>query len=181
MKTPDDKRQRLRMDFESQVALKFENPDQTLTATMKNISMNGIFVETDRIIALDSLCRVEVIITAPSSRVTIEAQGFVARHDPAGLGVKFKNDLEWFAFFPIFEYYGKGYGDSGLEYPPGRKIRFDFFCLPLWPLVILELPELFEKLPIINICLKSISNTITKHKIDRCRAYWRPYAYSIIF
>lgn len=111
MQTPDDKRQRLRVDFKTSVALKFENPDQTLMAIMKNISMNGIFVETDQIIPLDKPCRIEVIITAPQSRLTIETHGFVSRHDPDGLGVKFKSDLEWFAFFSIFEYYGRGHED----------------------------------------------------------------------
>jgi len=77
---------------------------------MKNISMNGIFVETDKIIALNTPCRIEVVITAPSSRLTIETDGFVCRHDPSGLGIAFRNNLEWFAFFSIFEHYGKGYG-----------------------------------------------------------------------
>ena len=74
---------------------------------MKNISMNGIFVETDQMIPLDTPCGIEVVITAPHSRLVIETEGLVSRHDPKGLGVKFKNDLEWFAFFSIFEYWGR--------------------------------------------------------------------------
>jgi len=74
---------------------------------MKNISMNGIFVETDKIIPLNTPCHIEVIITAPHSRLAIETMGFVSRIAPAGLGIKFKNNMEWFAFFSIFEHYGK--------------------------------------------------------------------------
>lgn len=112
MKTNDDKRKRLRVAFEAQVQLQFEMIDVTLNAKMKNISMNGIFVETDRIIPLNTPCDIEVIVTAPNSRLTIETVGFVSRLDPSGLGVKFKNNMEWFAFFPIFEHYGKDHKGS---------------------------------------------------------------------
>ncbi len=116
MQKRDDKRQRIRIDFETQVTLKFANPEQTiLPATMKNISMTGIFVETDQVIAPDTPCRIDVIITAPHSRLTIETEGLVSRQDTEGLGVKFKNDLEWFAFFSIFSYYGRHHEKAGAE------------------------------------------------------------------
>jgi len=103
-----EKRERLRIDFETQVVLKFQSINLDLKARMKNISMKGIFVETDKIISLDTPCQIEVVITAPSSKLTIQTEGFVSRHDPEGLGVKFKDNMEWFAFFSIFEYYGRG-------------------------------------------------------------------------
>ena len=112
MKNTRNKRKRLRIDFEAQVKLQFELVDVVLNAKMKNISINGIFVETDKVIALNTPCQVEVIITAPHSRLTIETMGFVSRHDPDGLGIKFENNMEWFAFFPIFEHYGKAHKES---------------------------------------------------------------------
>ena len=112
MKTDDNKRKRIRIDFETQVVLDFEALGTLLAAKMKNISMNGIFVETGEKSPLNTPCRIQVVVKAPSSRLTIETEGFVCRHDPAGLGVAFKNDLEWFAFFSIFEYYGKGHGEK---------------------------------------------------------------------
>ena len=107
METFEDKRQRLRIEFETQVRMEFKSLNLTINAKMTNISMNGIFVETDNLIDLNTPCHIEIIITAPHSRLTIETMGFVSRHDASGLGVKFKNDMEWFAFFSIFEYYGK--------------------------------------------------------------------------
>ena len=109
MKQNDNRRKRVRIDFQTQVVMRFESPDTVLTAFMKNISMNGIFVETGDRIALNTPCRIEVVVTAPNSRLTIETDGFVCRHDPSGLGIAFRNNLEWFAFFSIFEHYGKGY------------------------------------------------------------------------
>jgi len=113
MKPDKDKRKRLRIDFEAQVKLWFEAIDVTLNAKMKNISINGIFVETDKIIPLNTPCQINVIITALHSRLTIETSGFVSRLDPSGLAVKFENNMEWFAFFPIFEHYGKGHSKFG--------------------------------------------------------------------
>jgi len=109
MKTNANKRKRVRIDFETQVVMRFEPLNIVLEARMKNISINGIFVETETLIALDTPCRIEVIINAPNSRLTIETDGYVCRQDPSGLGIAFANNLEWFAFFSIFEYYGKGF------------------------------------------------------------------------
>ena len=105
--TNNDKRKRLRIAFETTALLKFETMDLVLEAKMKNISMNGIFVETDKSIPIDTPCEIEVIITAPHSKLTMQTEGFVSRHDPAGLGVQFQNNMEWFAFFSIFDHYGK--------------------------------------------------------------------------
>ena len=107
MKLSENKRKRIRISFEAQAELRFETIDAILSTKMKNISMNGIFVETDKIIPLNTPCDIKVLVTAPHSKLTIETQGFVSRHDSSGLGVKFKNNMEWFAFFSIFEYYGK--------------------------------------------------------------------------
>jgi hypothetical protein len=112
MKINENKRKRIRISFDAQVNIVFETVDVILNTRMKNISMNGIFVETDKTIPLNTPCHIEVIVTAPHSRLTIETMGFVSRYDPAGLGIKFKNNMEWFAFFSIFEHYGKAHEES---------------------------------------------------------------------
>jgi hypothetical protein len=112
MRSYKDKRKRLRIEFKTQVQLYFEPLDLTLSAHMKNISMNGLFVETDHLIPVNTPCRITVIINAPTSRLTIETEGFVCRQDPSGFGVKFKNNMEWFAFFSIYEHYGKNHSKS---------------------------------------------------------------------
>jgi hypothetical protein len=106
-KVNDDKRKRLRIPFESQVLLKFKDLGAILEAKMKNISINGIFVETSIFIPVNTPCDIEVVITAPHSKLTMQIEGFVSRHDPTGLGIQFINDMEWFAFFSIFQYYGR--------------------------------------------------------------------------
>jgi len=113
MDSTEDKRRRIRIQFETQVFLGFDSRDTTLEASIKNISMNGIFVETRESIDLHTPCRVEVILNAANSRLTMETQGSVCRHDAAGLGIEFKNDIEWFALFSIFEHYGKKYLENG--------------------------------------------------------------------
>jgi hypothetical protein len=107
MKSTDDKRKRLRIPFESQVLLKFKDLGAILEAKMKNISINGIFVETSIFITENTPCDIEVVITAPHSKLIMQIEGFVSRQDPNGLGIQFINDMEWFAFFSIFQYYGR--------------------------------------------------------------------------
>lgn len=43
-----DKRKRLRIGFKAIVAMRFPQTNTLLTAAIKNISMKGIFMETDR-------------------------------------------------------------------------------------------------------------------------------------
>jgi hypothetical protein len=117
MNTDANMRKRMRIDFEAQVMLRFEPLDIILEARMKNICINGIFVETETSIAINTPCRIEVIINAPNSRLRIETDGYVCRQDPSGLGIAFKNNLEWFAFFSIFEHYGKGCGPRRVPDP----------------------------------------------------------------
>jgi hypothetical protein len=106
-KITDNKRKRLRIPFESQVLLKFKELGAILEAKMKNISINGIFVETSIFIPIHTPCDIEIVITAPHSKLTMQIEGFVSRQDPNGLGIQFINDMEWFAFFSIFQYYGR--------------------------------------------------------------------------
>ncbi|MBF0397491.1 MAG: PilZ domain-containing protein [Desulfobacterales bacterium] len=101
------KRQRQRIDFVTKVTLNFPTNGEMLNALMKNISMKGIFVETDKKIPIDTPCIAEIIITAPNSKLIMQIEGFVSRHDSEGLGIQFKNDMEWFAFFSIYEHYGR--------------------------------------------------------------------------
>ncbi len=107
MKEEQSKRKRLRIDFEASVNLFFDAPERTLRANMKNISMKGIFVETDAAIPVGSPCRVEIVISGKNSRLIMETEGIVCRHDPHGFGIQFINQMEWLALFSIFEPYGR--------------------------------------------------------------------------
>ena len=107
MESTEDKRRRMRIQFETQVVLHFDNRNTVLEASLKNISMSGIFVETEEAIPLNTPCGVEVILNATNSRLTMETEGMVCRHEDSGLGIEFKSDIEWFALFSIFEHYGK--------------------------------------------------------------------------
>lgn len=60
---------------------------------------------------------------ARNSRLTIETEGVVSRHDSLGLGGCFVNNLEWFAFLFIFEHYGKGWGERRESASPTRGSR----------------------------------------------------------
>lgn len=107
MDPAEDRRRRLRIPFETRAHLWFLNLESPVPACMKNISMNGIFVETEEKFDLHTPCHVEVIIEAANSRLTMETRGFVSRLDSAGMGIQFENDMEWLALFSIFEHYGR--------------------------------------------------------------------------
>jgi hypothetical protein len=107
METKDNQRVRLRVPFVTEVLLKFDQLDTIISAKMKNISIIGIFVETDQKVPEKTPCRVEIILKAEHSRLTMETEGFVSRQDPDGLGIQFSYNNEWFSLFAVFEPYGR--------------------------------------------------------------------------
>lgn len=107
METKDNQRDRIRVPFVTEVLLKFDQLDTIISAEMKNISMNGIYVKTEQKVPEKTPCQVEVFLKAEHSRLTMETEGFVSRQDPDGLGIQFSYDNEWFSLFAVFEHYGR--------------------------------------------------------------------------
>lgn len=91
-----DKRSFSRVDFKVSALLQATD-GTTLKGEVKDVSMHGIYVETDGSIPVGS--PIEITIYLPAAEpVVINVSGAVARVDQTGLGCVFdKMDLESFA------------------------------------------------------------------------------------
>ncbi len=104
-----EKRKRRRVNFESEVQLKTDD-DKVITANSADISMNGLFLETDQTLEIGSECEVSIIIKANSSKLIIVTLGKIVRHEEKGMigiAVEFFDDLEWWSLFSIYQHYGQ--------------------------------------------------------------------------
>lgn len=113
----DEKRKKTRVQFKTQVSLKTENYGIVGDSDSENISMKGIFVNTEEKIPLDTLCDVEITLMGKSSRLSLAVKGVVARQGESGLGIEFKSiDIDsYFHLKNIVMYNASDPGELGSE------------------------------------------------------------------
>jgi hypothetical protein len=105
----DEKRKRHRVNFETEVRLKTAE-DNVITANSADISMSGLFMETNQNLEIGLECEVTLIIKGKTSKLTIVTIGKIVRHvekSIIGIGVEFVDDLEWWSLFSIYQHYGQ--------------------------------------------------------------------------
>jgi hypothetical protein len=85
-----EQRRSQRIRFTSKAILRYGH-DLSLEAKVdtRNISLHGIFLETDTRIALNTSCDIEIHLSGATSLMNFRAQGVIQRHDPAGMAVSF--------------------------------------------------------------------------------------------
>ncbi|MEN8190861.1 MAG: PilZ domain-containing protein [Thermodesulfobacteriota bacterium] len=104
-----EKRTRVRTPFVTEAIIISEAVNLKADVELSNISISGMFVETDQVIEKGTLCDVQIIINGKHSRLIIDdIQATVVRHEEGGLGLNFTSDMEWFVLFKIYTRYAKG-------------------------------------------------------------------------
>lgn len=95
-KSSSEKRKNERAAFETQVVIKgVDGIKIQAKGSSKDLSLKGIFVTTDKEIAIGSECEIEVILTGMIEDVVLKMNGKVMRKEKTGVGVHFESiDLE---------------------------------------------------------------------------------------
>lgn len=89
MSSPERRRSQ-RINFISTAILR-HGGQITLEAQVdtRDISLQGVFVQTEQRIALDTPCDIEIHLVGTTSAMDFRAQGIVQRHDTTGMGIAF--------------------------------------------------------------------------------------------
>lgn len=107
-----ERRKGTRTAFITRVTLSFGNGQEDVEGDLQDISIFGLFVETDRKVAPGSPCAVRIAIAARNSRLILkDIGGNVVRCDRRGLGVQFDNRFEWYVLFKIYTHFSRN-GDD---------------------------------------------------------------------
>lgn len=95
-KVATEKRKSERAAFETQVIIKgIDDMEIQANGSSKDLSLKGIFVNTDKEIPIGSECEVEVILTGMVEDVVLKMNGKVMRKEGEGIGISFESiDLE---------------------------------------------------------------------------------------
>ena len=88
--TNPEQRQAQRILFVSKAIVR-HGPDQAIEAKVdtRDISLKGLFLETDAVIPVDTSCELEIHLSGATSKMDFTVQGVICRHDSSGMGVAF--------------------------------------------------------------------------------------------
>lgn len=99
----DDKRNTVRVNFIAEATVVFEEGGRTLRGRLKNLSIEGILLETDEDAAEGALCTVSIVLRDRHSRLTIdELAGAVVRSPGGEIGIKFRHPFAWLTLFHVY-------------------------------------------------------------------------------
>lgn len=84
-----ERRRAKRVRFESRVLLQSEEKAVTATVDARNISLKGMYVQSDRFLPPGTACRVTVTLTGHASQMAFTVAGEICRHDDQGMGIAF--------------------------------------------------------------------------------------------
>ncbi len=101
----DDHRTGVRLDFMAEVVLTMEESDIFFQGKSINVSVSGLVMTgTMDLEYLQKKCKIKIIFPGHFSKLTIEdLEGIISRIDGNNIAVTFKEPLEWFLVFPVYQ------------------------------------------------------------------------------
>lgn len=112
--TDTERRKRLRIPFNTSVVVQTASKKK-IEGELNDISINGIYIKSDTVLKSGESCEVKILITGKSNELRLKAEGWVARKGENGIGIQFKDDLEWWTIFSIYSTYGKSEDNKDLQ------------------------------------------------------------------
>ena len=87
----DERRKCSRVAFTTDIHIHLETKDKEIEIQgySKNLSLNGIFVNTDERIELETTCEIRIRLTGSVDKIELQIKGRVARISNNGMGIVF--------------------------------------------------------------------------------------------
>jgi hypothetical protein len=82
----EERRRKTRVQFTTQVVVKTEESEIVTEANSEDISIKGIFVNTEEKIPAGTSYDVEILLMGTSTRLVPDIKGVITRQDETGLG-----------------------------------------------------------------------------------------------
>jgi hypothetical protein len=90
-----ERRGKIRVGFHTQIMLEAGGEKIRAEGSSRDLSLSGIFVDTDEKISLDTPCKVAVVLPGTAEPLVLQMDGRIVRHDASGIGITFDSmDLD---------------------------------------------------------------------------------------
>ena len=100
----NDKRHSVRVNYVADATVVFKQDSRTFQGRLKNLSIDGILLQTEEVAAEGAACTVTIVVADSHSRLIIDdLDGEVVRSAPGEMGVKFLHPFEWLALFHVYQ------------------------------------------------------------------------------
>ena len=107
-----ERRAAFRMDVVSKAVCHLKADGVTISGPIKDISIAGLYVETDDKPELGSKFDIEIVLTGRYSQMILGSMtGKIVRTDDHGLALTFDQRFEWFAMVPLYFNTATDYSD----------------------------------------------------------------------
>lgn len=88
--TTQEQRRAPRIVFISSAIISYEHGQvMEIKVDTRNVSITGLYLETDKRIPVETLCKITIQLAGATSKMAFRAQGVVCRHDQTGMGIAF--------------------------------------------------------------------------------------------
>jgi len=85
---PDEKRKFTRIDFRTEIKVS-TGEAEIISSNMRNVSLGGIFIDTEETIPVGAECAITIDLVGPASSLRFLVEGEVVRKDEEGIAVRF--------------------------------------------------------------------------------------------
>jgi len=85
----DNKREKERVNFDTQVIVKTDMSEVTETGDSKDMSLKGMFVKSKKKLPEGSTCQTKIILSGSSSSLYLKITGTIIHNTNEGFGIKF--------------------------------------------------------------------------------------------
>ena len=85
-----DRRRHIRVDFSTRIVLMTGDTEIEAKGSSKDLSLKGVFVNTDKKIEIGSGCNVKIFLTGGVGEIELAMEARVARVVDTGLGLSFE-------------------------------------------------------------------------------------------
>ena len=117
-----ERRSRVRIDYSASITVCPQGSASAVKGACVNVSMDGILIETDDILADGVVCGVKIVLQGENSTLAVDIVGNVARSEDGGIAIQFHENLEWWAIFTIYAQYSGNIAKKGcLLCCPGKE------------------------------------------------------------
>jgi hypothetical protein len=94
--------------FFTGVTLRAKEVTVEVEADLLDISISGMYVRSEQVLPVGTLCTIEIKVTGNHSCLVLEdILGEVVRKDRQGMAIQFTSPMEWFVLFKIYTHYGR--------------------------------------------------------------------------
>lgn len=111
-----ERRGKLRVGFHTRILLEAGDREMRTEGNSRDLSVSGLYVNTDEKIAIGTPCKVKVVLSGTVEPLVLKMDGRIVRTDASGLGIAFESmDLDSYTHLKNIVRYNADTPDDAIE------------------------------------------------------------------